>query len=64
VNVNPQLFDPSLEFTEGFLRPMYLGSTDGEPKKGNLICRDDTAFLPVDPEFELQRYAKSKQNEI
>lgn len=47
-----QLFDPSLEFTEGFLRPVNLGSTESEAKKDSLICRDDSAFLLVDLEFE------------
>jgi hypothetical protein len=29
-----------------------LGSTEREAKKGSLICRDDPAFLLIDPEFE------------
>src|SRR4030042_1018123 len=47
-----QFFDPSLEFTEGFLRPMYLGSTESEAKKGKLVCRDYLAFILVDLELE------------
>jgi hypothetical protein len=39
-----QLLDLSLEFAEGLLRPMDLGPTKSEAKKGNLICRDDPAF--------------------
>ena len=29
-----QFLDPSLEFTEGFLQPAYLGATKSEAKKG------------------------------
>ena len=47
-----QLFDLSFEFTEGFVRPAYLGSTESEAKKDDLICRDDTALVLIDPEFE------------
>ncbi len=31
---------------------MYLGPTEGEAKKGNLICRHNSALILVDPEFE------------
>jgi uncharacterized DUF497 family protein len=47
-----QFFDPSFEFTEGFLRPIYLGSTESETKKGKLVCRDYLAFILVDLELE------------
>ena len=48
-----QFLDLSFEFTEGLLRPVNLGPTEGETEKGSLICRDDTALLLVDPEFEM-----------
>jgi hypothetical protein len=44
-----QFFEPSLKFTEGLLRPVDFGSTENETKEGSLICRDDTAFLLIDP---------------
>jgi len=48
-----QFLELSFEFTEGLLRPVNLGPTEGETEKGSLICRDDTALLLVDPEFEM-----------
>jgi len=41
-----QLFDPSLEFTEGFLRPVNLGSTESIAKKDSLILSGRLGFSP------------------
>jgi hypothetical protein len=30
---------------------MYLGPTESEAEKGNLICQDDPAFILIDPEL-------------
>ncbi len=42
-----QFLDLSLELAKGFLRPVNLGPTESEAKKGSLICRDDPAFLLI-----------------